>query len=591
MESSFYTMPSLSQYVLLIYFSLLCSFSPKSAMAFSIHLPFHKHHNKPLPHSDPSIKLPLPIDSTFNLPSSIPNWPPGNGFASGAINLGGLQVTQITSFTKIWSSQEGGINNQGVSIYEPSNIPNGYFSLGYYAQTNNKPLYGFVLVGKDLTNDPNKGALVKPVDYTLVWTSQSLTIKQDTPVYIWLPVPPNGYSSMGHIITLSAEKPPLDKIRCVRSDFTDDSQTNGLIWGSNGVNIHATKPVNVGVKAMGVGIGTFTTIAQNGFNSITSCLKNAKANLSYMPNFAQVQALAKAYFPYIYLHPNEEYHPSTVNWFFSNGALLYKKGDESNPIPIQTNGSNLPLDGANDGSYWLDLPINDKEKERVKKGDLRTAVGYIHIKPMLGATFTDISIWVFYPFNGAARAKVGSIKAIGLGKIGEHVGDWEHMTLRISNFNGELRSVYFSEHSKGSWVDSPDVKFQNGNRVVGYVSLHGHAMYPKEGLVMQGGENVGIRDDTAEGGLVLDVGSRFEVIAAEYDMGVVEPDWLKYMNKWGPKITYDAGVEIGKIARFLPGKLKSDLMNLLKGLPSEVLGEEGPTGPMVKNNWYGDETS
>lgn len=498
-------------------------------------------------------------------------------------------MTQITSFTKIWSSQEGGPNNQGVTLYEPSTIPNGFFLLGCYAQSNNKPLYGFVLAGKDLTNDPLKGTLAKPIDYTLVWTSQSLTIKQDGPVYIWLPTPPNGYKAMGHVITMSSEKPGLDKIRCVRSDFTDNSQTSGLIWGSNGINIYATKPVNVGVQDMGVSLGTFTTITQNGVNSITSCLKNAKTNLSYMPNYPQVQALAQAYFPYIYLHPNEEYHPSNVNWFFANGALLYKQGDESNPIPIQPNGTNLPLDGVNDGLYWLDLPKNDKDKERVKKGDLQTGVGYLHIKPMLGATFTDISIWVFYPFNGAGKAKLGSIKSISLGKIGQHVGDWEHMTLRISNFNGELRSVYFSQHSKGAWLDSPDITFQNGNRVVGYASLHGHALYPKEGLVMLGGNTVGIMDETAKSGFVLDVGGRFEVVSAEYDYGVVEPDWLRYMRKWGPRISYDDGEEIGKVAKWLPGKLKSDLLKLLKSLPPEVLGEDGPTGPKVKNNWYGDE--
>ena len=124
-------------------------------------------------------------------------------------------MTQITSFTKIWSSQEGGPGNVGVTFYEPSTIPNESSLLGCYAQPNNKPFYGYVLVGKDLTNDPLKGTLAKPVDYTLVWTSNSLTIKQDGPVYIWLPTPPDGYKAVGHVITVSSKKPPLDKVRCV----------------------------------------------------------------------------------------------------------------------------------------------------------------------------------------------------------------------------------------------------------------------------------------------------------------------------------------------------------------------------------------
>ena len=42
-----------------------------------------------------------------------------------------------------------------------------------------------------------------------------------------------------------------------------------------------------------------------------------------------------------------------------------------------------------------------------------------------------------------------------LGSIGSHVGDWEHLTLRVSNFSGELLRMYFSQHSAGTWVNAP----------------------------------------------------------------------------------------------------------------------------------------
>ena len=37
-----------------------------------------------------------------------------------------------------------------------------------------------------------------------------------------------------------------------------------------------------------------------------------------------------------------------------------------------------------------------------------------------------------------------------LGSIGSHVGDWEHLTFRLSNFSGKLLRVYFSQHSAGT---------------------------------------------------------------------------------------------------------------------------------------------
>lgn len=529
---------------------------------------------------------PLPIDTVFKFPSLIPSWPKGEGFGTGDIDLGGLQLYQISSFNKIWETHEGGPDNLGATFFESSSIPNGYFMLGSYAQPNNKALFGSVLVGKDRTN----GALNQPIDYTLVWSSESSKAKRDGNGYIWLPTPPNGYKSVGYIITTSPEKPPLDKIRCVRSDFTDVCENDVWIWGDNGINFYGWRPSNRGVQAQGLSIGTF--IAQNGgANNAISCLKNLKDGLSSMPNLGQVEALIKAYSPWVYFHPDENFFPSSVSWFFKNGALLYKKRDESNPVAMEPTGSNLPLNGSNDGSYWLDLPKDGGAKDQVKKGNLQDAGGYFHVKPMFGSTYTDIVLWLFYPFNGNAKAKFGVIN-VSLGKIGEHVGDWEHVTLRISNLDGELKSVYFSQHSSGIWVSAVDLEYQGGNKPVTYSSLHSHAFQPKTGNVLIGGNGIGIRMEAAKGNSVIDTGAQFLVISAEY-LGsmVVEPPWLNFCNKWGPKIEYDIGDEIKKVEKFLPGLMRSKFEEEIRGLPNELLGEEGPTGPKMKNSWGGDENN
>ncbi|GAB2211443.1 hypothetical protein Droror1_Dr00024756 [Drosera rotundifolia] len=534
----------------------------------------------------------LPIDAAFKLPSPLPVWPPGTGFGTRTIDLGDLQVTEITTFNQIWAAYEGGPNSQGVSIFEPSPIPSGFFSLGCHAQPNNVPLFGSILLAKDVTNDASNAVLKSPVDYTLIWSSQSLNIKQTSPAYIWLPTPPAGYNPVGYVVTTSPGKPSLDATRCIRSDYTDQCEADDWMWGSDsdGINILSSMPTNRGIQDMGIGVGTFVAKVSSGSTSVTPlyCLKNVKSNLSSMPNYEQVEALIRTYSPWVYFHPSEEYLPSTVSWFFTNGALLYKKGDESNPVSINLDGSNLPQGSSNDGLYWIDLPVDGNAKERVKKGNLGTAGTYFHIKPMLGGTYTDIAIWVFYPFNGPARAKIGFIKSLSLGKIGEHVGDWEHVTLRISNFDGVLRSMYFAEHSGGQWVSASSLEFQNGNKPVAYSSLNGHASYPKAGTVLQGNEFIGIRNDSAVSSMVLDTGVRYQVISADY-LGVVEPPWVNYMREWGPKISYDIDNEIENIAKLLPGNLKTAFRNFIKSLPAEVLGEEGPTGPKGKRSWYGDE--
>ncbi|KAB5520265.1 hypothetical protein DKX38_024584 [Salix brachista] len=534
----------------------------------------------------------LPIDASFKLPSPLPSWPPGGGFGSGIIDLGdGLQVRQISSFSKVWATHEGGPDDLGASFFEPSPLPQGFSMLGCYSQPNNRSLYGWVLAGRDETGS----ALKQPIDYTLVWSSESLQIKQDGVGYIWLPTPPDGYKALGHVVTNSPQKPPLGKILCVRSDLTDQCEFDSWIWGLdkesdlNGFNVFGLFPSNRGTQATGVCVGTFVAQKTTTAPVSISCLKNAASNLSCMPNLDQIQAIFQAYSPWIYFHPDEEYLPSSVNWYFANGALLYEKGEESKPVPIKSNGSNLPQGGSNDGAYWVDLPVEEGAKDRVKRGDLQESQVYLHAKPMFGATFTDISVWVFYPFNGPSRAKVEFIN-IPLGKIGEHVGDWEHLTLRISNFNGELLSIYFSEHSGGTWVDSSQLEFQNGNKAVTYSSLHGHAMYATPGLVLQGTGSIGIRNDTAKSKKFMDTGTNSMVVAAEYlGMAITEPPWLNYFRKWGPKLTYDIAEEIKKVEKLLPGKLKSAFDRFIRSLPNEVLGEEGPTGPKLKKNWTGDE--
>lgn len=542
----------------------------------------------------------LPIDTIFKLPSSIPAWPPGGGFGSGTIDLGGLQVYQTSTFKKVWATYEGGPDDLGATFFEPFPIPDGFFMLGCYSQPNNQPLFGYVLVGKDVekTDSPT---LKKPIDYTLVWSSESLTkSKQNGHGYIWLPTPPDGYKAVGHVVTTSPKKPSLEKIRCVRSDLTDQPETNNWIWGpgtesnSNGFNVYSFQPSNRGTKEPGVSVGTF--VAQNNAASSSSslslaCLKNNKFDLSSMPNLNQIKELFQAYSPLVYLHPKEIYLPSSVTWYFNNGALLYKKGEESNPIPIEPNGSNLPKGGSNDGAYWIDLPLDENAKERVMKGDLQSSEAYLHVKPIFGGTYTDIAIWIFYPFNGPATAKL-ELLDIPLGKIGEHVGDWEHSTLRINNFNGMLHKMYFSQHSGGKWVNASLLEFYKGNKPVAYSSLNGHALYAKPGLVLQGSGGIGLRNDTDKSDKVMDTGERYSVVSAEYlGSEIVEPPWLDYAREWGPKVTYERRVEVEKVEGLLSGGLKSTFESLVKILPNEVYGEEGPTGPKMKKNWYGDEVS
>ncbi|CAL0332048.1 unnamed protein product [Lupinus luteus] len=547
---------------------------------------------------------------TFSLPSPLPQWPPpkgqGQGFASGVINLGEIEVCKVTTFEFVWGSNVMEDKKKAVAFFKPVEIPDGFHVLGHYCQPCYKPFRSFLLVAREVDMCPSEGisvcnklpALRNPLDYTLLWCSDAGSKEISTGSgYFWLPQPPEGYKALGYLVTNDHNKPELDEMSCVRADLTDKCEPYQLILDVGSVipefpiRVWNLRPLDRGMLGKGVSVGTFfcSTYWNMGEELLITCLKNFNPALPAMPNLDQVNALIEHYGPTVFFHPKEVYLPSSVNWFFINGAQLYRKG-VSTAEAIDATGSNLPGGGTNDGEFWIDLPSNDR-RDFVKHGDLTSAKLYVHVKPALGGTFTDIAMWVFCPFNGPSTLKLG-VFSIPFSKIGEHVGDWEHFTLRICNFTGELWSIYLSQHSKGKWVDAYDLEYIDGNKAIVYSSKSGHASYPHAGTYIQGSSKlgIGIRNDCSGSSLRVDSSIQYEVVAAEYLGDVVkEPQWLQFMREWGPKIVYESKSEVDKLINALPHRLRSIFLKLFKKLPVELYGEEGPTGPKEKNNWIGDE--
>lgn len=548
--------------------------------------------------------FPFEEPKPFSLPSPLPLWPLGKDFASGKICLGEIEVVKITKFTSIWNcthSMRGKIN--GAIFYKPVDIPNRFFTLGHYCQPCNQPLKGYVLVAREtdikskVVSKLNTPPLKEPIGYTLMWGTDSRKFGCG---YVWLPEPPLGYRAMGLVVTDGPEMPNLDEVRCVREDLTESCETYGdiiletdLSLSKSSLKVWNMRPSKRGIKEEGVCVGTFfgTTTHSTGDELYIACLRNANPTLHAMPTLDQVHALIKHYGPTVFFHPDEVYMPSSVPWFFKNGAMLFLNGKEKGER-IDSKGSNLPCGGLNDGEYWIDLPEDEDERKFLKHGNIDSSELYVHVKPALGGTFTDIAMWVFCPFNGPSTIKA-SFMSLELSKVGEHVGDWEHFTLRISNFTGELTSVYFSSHSCGEWVHPCELEFIQGSKCIVYSSKDGHASFSCPGSHIIGSSKLGIglRNDTARSKYFVDSSTRYRIISAEYlgEGEVAEPDWLQYMREWGPTVVYNSRTEIDKIISHFPMFLRFSVNVLFELFPSEIYGEEGPTGPKEKDNWLGDE--
>ncbi|XP_024530301.1 putative vacuolar protein sorting-associated protein TDA6 [Selaginella moellendorffii] len=545
------------------------------------------------------------------------------GFGTRVIPLGEIEVLEAEHLEKIWETSDG-----RALFYKPVQVPDGFHALGCHARRTEVPDSLLLLVrGSGVTAGASKPApLAPPVDYSLVWKSP-VRNENETAMAFWLPLPPAGYKALGFVASVT--KPGVDEVACVREDLTSDATISNSILASSSSSVSSssssvftglfqslwsrllmssssvadnntvesfyvwqTRPREVGVTAKGLSTGTFycSSSSSSPLPSIAT-LQNVSFDLpSSMPSLQQLDALVKRYAPIMFLHPDEDFFPCSVEWFFQNGALLYSKQNPSAPVQITANGANLPGGETNDGSYWLDLPRDAAAAEKVRRGNLESAITYLHVKPVFGGTFTDMQFWFYYPFNGPATLKVGLIN-VKLGKIGEHVSDWEHLTLRVDNFTGNLSSVYLGHHSSGTWYQPSDLEFDSTTtyRPFVYASKHGHALYAHPGDNLQGDEErgLGIRNDTKRSSFTWDV-SKHQLISAAY-LGVEEPPWLQFMREWGPKIQYNSRTELEKVFKFLPKKIRRSIEDIFNRFPNELSGEEGPTGPKQKNFWTGDE--
>ncbi|KAJ3114812.1 Vacuolar protein sorting-associated protein 62 [Phlyctochytrium bullatum] len=166
----------------------------------------------------------------------------------------------------------------------------------------------------------------------------------------------------------------------------------------------------------------------------------------------------------------------------------------------------------------------------------------------------DLIYWHYSPYN------LG--KSTPLGRVGNHVGDWEHVVVRT--VNGVATALDYHAHG-GDGVrvvpaNDKRVQWVEGHPVV-YTALGSHGMWP------QAGKNVyksvaivyDLVDDTGDGGVQWRTWGNVQTIAYKPNGGYTGNDaWLNYKGRYGNK---------------------ADNSCWFHGIVGECLLTDGPTGP------------
>jgi len=290
------------------------------------------------------------------------------------------------------------------------------------------------------------------------------------------------------------------------------------------------------------------------------------------PADPRMQALV-TYAPRVWLHPDEAYFPSSVEFAF----------------PFMTR---FP-DG--DGAHWIrSTEALDSPSDTLPffAGDLVGAPVYAYYADK-GSAIVDLVYFFYYPYN-RGKSVVDTI-------WGNHVGDWEHITVRLMRQPDDTltpQQVYLSAHSFGGAYDWAELERFEATHPVVYSAWGSHGVWSAPGdhvYMTIGMEVLGVcvtivctdlTDETAAG-IAWDTWKNvagFDFVAKEGLDGASWPVWMS-----------DAFTDPGLDPASVPGGgpifrwgNEEDCSTLGVDI-SDLIGvcrlEDGPTGPVSKDVW------
>ena len=274
--------------------------------------------------------------------------------------------------------------------------------------------------------------------------------------------------------------------------------------------------------------------------------------------------------PKIHFHPEEPYFPSSVDWFMSVSPLVWGQGDDEcqgcRLAPGEVNAETLldkveEIRSQNPGEldFWFDLP-EPTENPLARQGNLAGAKMYVHAIRLRDLGMTDLQFWLFYPYNGPGSMTPSS-DLFGLGNVctdlftggnnkgnvaplGEHESDWEVVVLRFDDATNDLVEVYLSAH--GDYIRYPIslVEQEDGQHVVAYSALNGHAFFPHAGQNPHREKYVDfvIGDvelktlNWAARGQSLPTWMNYEIVGL--DGAILDVPWLHFDGVWGETVEF-----------------------------------------------------
>ncbi|MCY1040730.1 Vps62-related protein [Corallococcus sp. bb12-1] len=372
-----------------------------------------------------------------------------------------LELKPTSRFAWIYDDHGTGATND-ISVWRPdlSQSP-GFFSLGDVAMSNRgqAPATTFLVRGEG-------ELLARPSNYNWIWSDSGSGGTHDAS--FWEPVAPAGYTCLGHVAVLGYSKPSTDLIRCVRSEYVLPANP-AWVWDDRGSGANDDIGVWQAVARDHRGLPASTFISRpshgdTGGSRYWVLNKSATSNPELRGLPVDAQAVA-TFAPRVWLHPEEAYFPSSTQFHLAN---VHEENGH-----LVTNQA-LGCDSCTDPQFLDGQRPNQTSVPVYAQVIPRTQGG----QP---TNVTDVLYWNFYPYNNGKRVCIGWYSPWGCvggySTFGNHVGDWEHLTVRF--VDGRPSQVYLSQHANGQLFTFGDkAVFLAGWHPEVFSANGSHGLYP-----------------------------------------------------------------------------------------------------------------
>lgn len=204
-----------------------------------------------------------------------------------------------------------------------------------------------------------------------------------------------------------------------------------------------------------------------------------------------IDTLVNMLSPIVYLHTDERYFPSSIDYVLNNSVLVENGKQTADKV---TSASLFAL-SRDKYNFKTGLPHTQLRIDYPKslwpgqRKDLDKVPVYALVRENKD-TF-DIYYILIWPYNGPRRI-------LDVADAGAHYFDLEHLTVVVDKKTMEPIEAFYGAHGAedGKWVKWSDIQLENGHPIA-LAALDGHGLYPEVGFAYRIG---GLANDDVDFG-------------------------------------------------------------------------------------------